>query len=61
MKVCECCGIEIGGKDGENRCPACEERPRSKRKGLTRTQRDRIMRSFGLKKVRGALGGTYYE
>jgi hypothetical protein len=61
MKVCECCGIEIGGRDGDNRCVGCHEKPASRRKGMSRKERDAIMRSFGLVKVRGARGGTYYE
>lgn len=28
---------------------------------LTRKEKDRIYRDLGLKKVRGALGGIYYE
>jgi len=64
MKVCEACGEEIWTKDGENRCVACEDRegknPR-KRGGLSRRDREAILRSCGLVKVRGALGGTYWE
>jgi len=69
MKVCETCGADIDGtKDGESRCAYCEEvvvnqenlavkaRQRAKRR-----VRDAAMRSCGLVKVKGALGGTYWE
>ena len=60
MKFCECCGDEISGKDGDNRCPKCEDKPR---RGARKNRRmvDDVMRDLGLVKVRGALGGTYYE
>jgi len=62
MKVCERCGEEIGTKDGENRCAACEDKARrSRRSNLARKMRDQAMRDCGLVKVRGALGGTYWE
>jgi hypothetical protein len=64
MKVCEKCGVEIYTRDGENKCQACEDGKKPSRKrtgGLTRKDRDAIMASLGLVKVRGALGGTYYE
>lgn len=64
MKVCLTCGDEIDTRDGENRCRECEEN-RSKMKRdearLRRRERDDAMRSLGLKKVRGAMGGTYWE
>lgn len=64
MKVCNVCGIEIGGRDGENRCDVCDsmepvrlrQKPRKARK-----EREDVLRSLGLVKVRGALGGTYWE
>jgi len=66
MKVCENCGIEIDGKDGDNLCHVCEAaedkktlaRQRAKNR---RREHDAIMRDCGLVKVRGALGGTYWE
>ncbi len=66
MKVCEKCGAEIGGKDGENRCPSCEElevktKAKRERAKQQRRARDAAMRSCGLVKVRGAMGGTYWE
>jgi uncharacterized Zn finger protein (UPF0148 family) len=66
MKTCQHCGIEIYTKDGDNLCQACEDRlamgkrptkrAHSQRRGI-----DNIMADLGLVKVRGALGGTYYE
>lgn len=66
MKVCEVCGEEICTKDGENRCQSCEnmEVAKTKRKQQARAKRraiDDAMRSLGLVKVRGAMGGTYWE
>jgi uncharacterized Zn finger protein (UPF0148 family) len=66
MKVCELCGDEIFTKDGENRCPTCEvhDDPKPKEKKRRRNNRkamDELMDSLGLVKVRGALGGVYYE
>lgn len=62
MKVCEICGDEIYTKDGENRCKECEKTERISRKKKTRRiRKDKILESFGLTKVRGALGGIYWE
>lgn len=68
MKVCEACGDEISTKDGEGlcaRCEAMEERGKDPKKAArarrARRSRDAAMRSLGLVKVRGALGGTYWE
>jgi uncharacterized Zn finger protein (UPF0148 family) len=58
MKVCEKCGVEIGTKDGDNQCGKCE---RKKGAAKRRKERDEAMRSCGLVKVKGALGGTYWE
>lgn len=65
MKVCEICGDEIGGRDGENRCDrercqAAADKPKRKRKRKP-SARDEAMRSLGMVKVRGAMGGTYWE
>jgi len=60
MKVCEKCGAEIYTRDGINRCPqGCKKT--KKKTGLTATQRREILDSLGLTRVRGALGGIYYE
>lgn len=65
MKVCEKCGIEIGTKDGENLCKDCDTLPFSPpmRKLCAKQRREQagIMQSLGMVKVRGALGGTYWE
>lgn len=64
MKVCSRCGVEIFTRDGENRCSDCEnERKKLNRKKAAARRRamDDVMDSLGLKKVRGAMGGTYYE
>lgn len=69
MKVCETCGDEIYTKDGENRCETCERElenqvayARKRRQAAAnRRARDEAMRSLELTKVRGAMGGTYWE
>ena len=65
MKVCNKCGIEIDGKDGDNYCPNCDSDappPKVKKtKALSRKAREEVMRDLGLVKVKGALGGTYFE
>lgn len=62
MKVCEVCGEEIYTKDGDNRCEACEDKQRkSAKRREQRKAREDVLRSVGLVKVRGALGGTYWE
>ncbi len=65
MKVCETCGEEIGTKDGESQCAGCEQNERNKAKraraNVNRRARESVLRSCGLVKVRGALGGTYWE
>ena len=65
MKVCGVCGDEIASRDGENICPACEAAERDwkkrQRRANQRRAREDALRSLGLVKVRGALGGTYWE
>lgn len=66
MKVCNKCGVEIDGLDGDNFCPDCDSDDPSppkkeKTKTLSRSMREEIMRDLGLVKVRGKLGGTYFE
>ena len=65
MKVCANCGDEIATPDGENRCRACERATRSpkKRAMLKRNKaaHEEALRSLGLVKVKGAMGGTYWE
>ena len=62
MKSCEKCGVEISTKDGENRCQECEEgRKLTAKRKAARKDREDALRSCGLVKVRGALGGVYWE
>lgn len=74
MKTCENCGIEIGTKDGDNLCGECEaiemrcssdrERNiawRKQRNKQNRRAKEAAMLSLGLVKVRGAMGGVYWE
>ena len=63
MKCCECCGAEIFTKDGDNKCQTCEEKrtARNAKAKANRRAREAAMRSCGLVKVRGAMGGTYWE
>lgn len=57
MKVCEICDKEISTRDGDNRCDKHQDTKRKRKKSA----RQEAMESLGLKRVRGALGGTYYE
>ena len=62
MKVCESCEDEIYTKDGENICAACEKKAiKKKEAAIRRRGRNDALRSLGLVRVRGALGGVYYE
>ena len=65
MKVSETCGDLIGTRDGDNQCRKCEEAAEDKAKlakrRAQRRARDQALRDLGLVKVRGALGGVYWE
>jgi uncharacterized Zn finger protein (UPF0148 family) len=69
MKVCEVCGDEIATKDGENSCPTCERElenqvayARKRRQAAAnRRAKEDALKSLGLVKVRGAMGGVYWE
>ena len=62
MKVCEECDNEIFSKDGENRCESCEKKRLSKKRAADkRRAMHEVAKSLGLTRVRGALGGVYYE
>ena len=63
MKVCDICREEIYTKDGVNRCTKCMRASQGKKKLLRRNAsvRDQVMKDLGLVKVRGAMGGVYFE
>lgn len=67
MKVCQNCGIEIDGRDGDNLCRVCDENlafGRKRRNSKARKAckaREQAMLDCGLAKVRSALGGAYWE
>jgi uncharacterized Zn finger protein (UPF0148 family) len=62
MKVCELCGEEIATKDGDNACPKCESnKVKRAARNKARREREQVLRDCGMVKVRGALGGTYWE
>jgi uncharacterized Zn finger protein (UPF0148 family) len=70
MKCCEICGNEIGTRDGDNTCQACEDasgiasksaKAKRARAAANRRARESALRSCGMVKVRGAMGGTYWE
>ena len=68
MKVCEKCGEEIATPDGDNLCPTCDaddadrlSKANRAERNRIRRERDQAYRDCGMVKVRGALGGTYYE
>ena len=61
MKVCKECGIEFDGLDGDNTCKDCKRKHNRARARANRKARESVMRDLGLVKVRGALGGVYWE
>ncbi|MBV6429766.1 MAG: hypothetical protein KIPDCIKN_04341 [Haliscomenobacter sp.] len=64
MKVCGVCGLEIGTRDGDNECARCQDVDTLKRRRAARARkraREQVLSDLGLVKVRGALGGTYWE
>jgi len=64
MKFCEICSNEISTGDGDNRCNDCidiDTAAKRKQANKNRKARESVMESLGLVKVRGALGGTYWE
>lgn len=65
MKFCSICGTEISIRDGENHCADCDEMEISKARRANarkaRREREQALRDLGLVKVRGVLGGTYWE
>jgi len=64
VKVCNRCGVEIDGLDGDNNCPDCEDKGGDDLDEITKEERDEreeIYRDLGLVKVKGQLGGSYWE
>jgi hypothetical protein len=67
MKMCENCSAEIGTRDGDSLCEVCDRAEGDKnllakqRRKINRKAREDALKSCGLVKVRGALGGTYWE
>jgi len=66
MKCCANCNVEIFTLDGDNLCGECEmnENRKNKRNAAAKTRRREmaeVMESLGLKRVKGACGGVYYE
>ena len=67
MKVCANCGSEDIGGDGETLCYTCEEAEDNQRKRQNQRRRMRtrdriaVLRSLGMVRVRGVLGGVYWE
>jgi len=64
MKVCERCGDEISTRDGVNYCHQCEndiDNDKKNKHKEARKAKEEMLKSLGLVKVCGALGGTYWE
>lgn len=65
MKVCNQCGDEIYTKEGVNTCKNCMKPCKNKTEADKRRSRrrelDAAMASVGMTRVKGALGGVYYE
>jgi hypothetical protein len=64
--ICTACHlfIESGNLTKVNRMPYHKKCGKKKRRKLAKTrrrEREEVYRLCGLKKVRGALGGTYWE
>jgi hypothetical protein len=58
VKVCTKC-FQSPALAGKSHCESCKDKPR--RKQQTRKERDAIYASIGMVRVKGAMGGTYYE
>ena len=70
MKVCEECGMEIDTVDGDNKCVMCDAVDNMELRLTLNAIRNRrkkqslmveAMENLGLVKVRGMMGGIYYE
>lgn len=61
MKVCKICCHEIGTREGDNKCKECKRKANNKKRREAAQARHAVLESCGLTRVRGALGGIYYE
>jgi predicted nucleic acid-binding Zn ribbon protein len=61
MKFCKVCGEEIDTPDGINTCKECRKLSNRSKQRANRKARESVLRDLGLVKVRGALGGVYWE
>ena len=61
MKVCETCGDEIATRDGDNKCAYCKHKTVAIKRKAAKKAREDALRSCGLVKVRGSMGGIYWE
>jgi hypothetical protein len=52
--------IEIGNHDTKN-CETCKARLATVKANLKHRKKEDFLRSLGLTKVKGSLGGTYWE
>jgi hypothetical protein len=52
---------KAAGEHDRSTCTECAKRRRTQRANRRSRERDGVMRDLGMTKVRGALGGTYYE
>mgnify|MGYP003660777493 CR=1 FL=1 len=60
MKACNVCGEECCTKEGVNRCVKCKQST-AKARSENKKRLETALTSLGLTKVKGALGGTYWE
>ena len=63
MKLCKICGREISTRGGINECNSCHNSTNTKRAVLKqeRKEQDSLLEDIGLVKVKGAMGGIYWE
>ena len=64
LMVCYCvtCGDAYDkGRSKSNLCPSCRQREARIRAAHNRKERESVLHDMGLVKVRGALGGVYWE
>lgn len=65
IKTCDTCGTQIGAGEDRELCLWCSRLNPSKsakeRRRRNKSIRESVLRDLGMVKVRGALGGTYWE